>query len=170
VKFYYAVSELDPLHVAHPELLQVWHQANPGGSWTQVQCISDPLHCCVIAPAVPNVNGVWALATPWNAKEKYAEDAAGAPDGFTLGQSAPNPVIVSQISTAAITYSTPFDGPVSIKLYDGYGQELRTLVDGQVMAGNHAVQVNCTGLRSGSYFYQLEAGSVRISRKVLILN
>ncbi|MEI6948751.1 SBBP repeat-containing protein [Paraflavisolibacter sp. H34] len=64
---------------------------------------------------------------------------------------APNPVA----STARIRYELPFDGQVSLKLYDLQGRETATIVEAAATAGVHHLLFDASRLPKGIYHYRL---------------
>ena len=55
-----------------------------------------------------------------------------------------------------IHYSVPFDGVVTIKVYDDLGREVATLLDGEPdEAGEHDLSFAGTKLASGVYYYRV---------------
>jgi len=52
---------------------------------------------------------------------------------------------------------------------DVLGREIETLVNERQNAGNHSVQFNASNLPSGLYFYKMEAGTYRDTKKLLLL-
>jgi pectinesterase len=74
------------------------------------------------------------------------------PTSYALYQNYPNPFNPSTI----ISYDLPKSGMVSLKVYDIYGREIATLVDGVKPAGNHRETFNASGLASGVYFVRLQ--------------
>jgi Cu/Zn superoxide dismutase len=81
-----------------------------------------------------------------------------------LTQNFPNPFA----SETVIAYRTVNDGNVSLKIYDVQGREVARVVDDYQTAGTHAVSFDAERLASGVYFYQLQAGAVTETRKMLI--
>ncbi|MBU1678303.1 MAG: T9SS type A sorting domain-containing protein, partial [Bacteroidetes bacterium] len=69
----------------------------------------------------------------------------------------------------SIMYSVKESGIVSLKLYNSIGQEVATLVNGQMEAGNHTVQFNASTLSSGVYFYKIESGKFSSIKKMILL-
>jgi hypothetical protein len=63
----------------------------------------------------------------------------------------------------------PSASNVTLKLYDGLGREVRTLVDGHRGAGMIVVHVEGGDLLSGQYTAQLVAGSVRRSLMLTVV-
>jgi hypothetical protein len=47
------------------------------------------------------------------------------------------------------------------------GQEIETLVDGEVPAGQHTIRWNANGLASGIYIYRLQAGRFVVAKKMI---
>jgi hypothetical protein len=91
--------------------------------------------------------------------------AIGSPDKFTLSQNYPNPFN----PTTTIIYGVPTSGPVTLKVYDNLGREVRTLVNEPKTAGFYTLTFSAPDLSSGVYFYKLESGSfVTVKRMVLM--
>jgi blue copper oxidase len=84
------------------------------------------------------------------------------PENFTLNQNFPNPFN----PITRITYSLPVDTFVSLKVYNQLGQEMQTLVESNISAGNHEVIFNGRGLSSGVYFYKLKTKEYTETRKM----
>jgi hypothetical protein len=77
----------------------------------------------------------------------------GLPAKFDLSQNYPNPFN----PVTKIDFDLPFDGRVSIIIYDITGREVKTLVNEQRTAGYYTVIMNGAGLSSGMYFYRIVA-------------
>lgn len=72
-----------------------------------------------------------------------------------------------------ISYSIPQSGVASVKVYNLKGQQIRTLVNGEVAAGTHTVVWNGTddkgkAVSSGVYFYRVENAGKVITKKMLL--
>lgn len=93
------------------------------------------------------------------------EDAPDNPLQITLEQNYPNPFN----PTTQITYSIPFDGYVSLSVYNAIGQHVQTLVSDTVPAGQHSVTFNGQALSSGLYFYRIKAGNQVLSRTMALI-
>jgi hypothetical protein len=85
---------------------------------------------------------------------------------FRLNQNYPNPFNPS----TKISWQVPEAGLVTLKVYDVLGREIETIVEGYYDAGNHSTLyiVNST-LPSGVYFYQLKAGDLIQTKKMILL-
>lgn len=79
--------------------------------------------------------------------------AIGKPGNFELSQNYPNP----SNPKSKIDFQMPFDGKVTIKVYDILGQEVKTLVDEFKSADFYTVEFDGSSIASGTYFYRIIA-------------
>ncbi len=93
------------------------------------------------------------------------EQESTLPKTFALGQNFPNPFN----PTTQISYSVPRRSEVSLVVYNILGQRVRILVDDVKEAGEHVVTWDAGEFASGMYFYRLNAGETKISRKMVLL-
>jgi len=84
---------------------------------------------------------------------------------YELNQNYPNPFN----PTTTIRFGLPEAGHAKIVLYDLRGQEVMTLVDTNLPAGYHDVNLNASHLASGVYFYRIKAGHFSSVRKLMLL-
>jgi hypothetical protein len=93
----------------------------------------------------------------------------GTPKKFEISQNYPNPFN----PTTSIDYSIPFDGIVSIKLYDISGKEILTILNENKQAGYYTTRLNAGNLSSGTYFYIINATgngvSLNMTKKMLLI-
>ena len=87
------------------------------------------------------------------------------PTNYSLSQNYPNPFNPS----TSISYHLPVNGFVTLKVYDVLGDEVATLVNGEKHAGEYEIEFDAANLSSGVYFYQLQAGSLVETKKMLLL-
>jgi hypothetical protein len=81
-------------------------------------------------------------------------------------QSWPNPFS----REAELEVRIPSSGPVSLKLFDAFGREVSTLIDGDHQeAGVLSVRIDGTTLESGSYTAQLMTGGARHAIKLVVV-
>ncbi|MCB0729301.1 MAG: T9SS type A sorting domain-containing protein, partial [Ignavibacteriae bacterium] len=74
--------------------------------------------------------------------------------------------------TTKIDYELPYDGKVSIVLYDISGREVVKLVNEVENAGYYSIQFNGANLTSGMYFYRINAegsGQKYVNTKKMVL-
>ena len=93
-----------------------------------------------------------------------------APAELRLGANAPNPF--GGRTSIGFTVSRP--GRAGVNIYDVTGRLVKTLVDEQMAAGEHTVSwdgLDSGGrqMASGAYFYELEVGGQKATRKMLML-
>lgn len=71
-----------------------------------------------------------------------------------LSQNYPNPFF----DRTDISYSLKEPDHVSLSVFDMMGQEIMTLVNEYLQAGDYNITFNATGLPSGIYLYSLHSG------------
>lgn len=87
------------------------------------------------------------------------------PDAFSLSQNYPNPFNPS----TTIEFSLPQREKVKLEVFNILGQRVAMLVDREMNAGKHSVAFNAGDLSSGVYFYRLETGSSKLTKKMSLL-
>jgi len=93
------------------------------------------------------------------------------PEDYDLAQNYPNPFNPS----TTIEFSLPLNKLISLRIYDGLGREVRTLVaPSEYAAGKHAVvwdgkDNNGQAVSTGQYIYRLEFGGFVKSRIMTLL-
>lgn len=142
-------------------------------NWTTVSVNNVPIpsgrHVLTLTfPAAGfNVNRMEFILTTADVKQV----AADLPDRLALEQNYPNPFNPS----TTIKFSIPGglsespDRPVTLRLYDELGREVKTLVEQQLEPGTYEILLDASSLSSGVYFYRLQRGQSSLSRKLLIL-
>jgi len=58
---------------------------------------------------------------------------------------------------------------ITLKVYDVLGNEVATLVDEELPAGEYEVEFEGRGLSSGLYFYKLSAGDFIQTKKMILM-
>ena len=87
------------------------------------------------------------------------------PVQLALKQNYPNPFNPS----TNITFELNNPDRVTLKVYDMLGQEVATLVNGNMSSGEHHVSFNADGLSSGVYLYRLQTSNRSITRTMTLL-
>jgi len=77
----------------------------------------------------------------------------GKPNAFNMSQNYPNP----SNPKSKIDFEIPFNGKVSIKVYDILGKEVLKIIDELKEAGYYSVEFDGTNLASAVYFYRISA-------------
>jgi len=76
-------------------------------------------------------------------------------DKFSLSQNYPNPFN----PVTNIKFALPTNGNVKLNVYNALGQQVQSLLNGNLNTGTYSVQFDGTKLNSGLYFYKLELNS-----------
>lgn len=120
--------------------------------------ISQPFTIDSLTPAISN------LLVTFNTTS-VSDGNNLQPLNFVLYQNYPNPFNPSTV----ITWQSAVNGYQTLKVYDVLGRELVTLVDEYLYAGKYEVVFDASGLASGIYFYELNAGEFREAKKFVLL-
>jgi hypothetical protein len=84
---------------------------------------------------------------------------------FHLRQNYPNPFNAETV----ISFVLPTSGKVSIKVYNLLGEEIVTVMEDYLPAGEREVKFNGEGLTSGIYFYQLKTEGQFSTKKFVLM-
>ncbi len=87
------------------------------------------------------------------------------PSEFNLAQNFPNPFNPS----TQITVSIPVSGDYTLRVYNILGQEVSTLLNDQVSAGNHTFNFDASKLTSGIYFYNFSGNNFSQTKKMILI-
>ncbi|MBA4407982.1 MAG: T9SS type A sorting domain-containing protein [Bacteroidota bacterium] len=82
----------------------------------------------------------------------------------SLGQNFPNPFRIS----TKIRYTITNTGKVVLSIFDVYGKEIANLENIIQSPGTYEFEFNAQNLKSGAYFYRLNAGNYTMTRKLLV--
>ena len=112
----------------------------------------------------------WTTATATPTEDAAAKQVASVPESFELAAAYPNPFNPS----TTIGYALPQAADVRLDIYNVVGQRVRTLVATHQPAGYYAVEWKATDdsghtLSSGVYFYHLQAGAFRATKRMLLM-
>jgi hypothetical protein len=75
---------------------------------------------------------------------------------YSLAQNYPNPFN----PMTKIEFSLVSDSKVTLNIFDVLGQQVTSLINGNLNAGNHNINFGASGLNSGVYFYTIEANGI----------
>jgi subtilisin-like proprotein convertase family protein len=87
------------------------------------------------------------------------------PQGFQLAQNYPNPFNPSTKIAFQITGSHN----TTLRVYDIFGRETATLVNGMVNAGNYETTFDAKAFASGVYYYRLQSGAFVDTKKMILI-
>lgn len=91
--------------------------------------------------------------------------AQSTPKSFALGQNYPNPFNPS----TEISVDVPRTSRVSLRVYNMLGQEVATLVNGQLAGGSYLYRFDARHLASGTYFYSLQTQERTFVKKMMLV-
>ena len=94
-----------------------------------------------------------------------AKNGRSLPQRYELMQNYPNPFN----PTTAISYQLTAVSHVSLEIFDVLGRKITTLVNDLQQPGIHTVRWDGTSFPSGVYFYHMEAGDFRATRKLMLV-
>ncbi len=87
------------------------------------------------------------------------------PAKFGLKQNYPNPFNPA----TTISYEIPRDTHVNIRVYNTAGEQVRELFNGVRSAGTYSVGFDAGRLSSGVYYYSMEAGGFKETKKMVLV-
>jgi hypothetical protein len=102
----------------------------------------------------------WTNATPTAVRQVNE-----APAMFSLAQNYPNPFNPSTM----IRFALPERQAVTLRVYNLLGEEVATIVNGTLAAGEHVAEFSAKGLATGMYLYKLQAGSMTQTKRMLLV-
>ena len=100
--------------------------------------------------------------------------SASGPARFTLGENYPNPFNSKTVIPFKVSMAEGEQVDATLRIFNALGQPVRTVWKGKAEAGESRIQwdgLDEAGrvVPSGTYLYQLDAGSIRMSRKLTVL-
>jgi hypothetical protein len=109
----------------------------------------------------------WANYNPQNTNYTSVEEnyISSVPSDFSLSQNYPNPFNPS----TKIIYSVAKATDVKLYVTNILGQTVEVLVDNFREAGTYEITFNAENLSTGLYIYTLDAGDVKISKKMTLV-
>ncbi len=87
------------------------------------------------------------------------------PLAFGLDQNYPNPFNPS----TSINFTLSETGETSLKVYNMLGQEVASIVNGRLSAGNYSYSFDASQLSSGMYIYQLSAQNMTVTKRMTLI-
>jgi hypothetical protein len=136
--------------------LSIYNGMSPSGQWIlSVTAVAGgdsgylKAWCMVISFTCP-VGGIQTVEIPFT---------------YRLSQNYPNPFN----PTTTIKYGLPKPGNTKLVVYDILGRVVTTLVNEYKTAGTYSVNFDGNNLASGIYFYSLESGNYKETKKMLLI-
>ncbi|MCX6138643.1 MAG: T9SS type A sorting domain-containing protein [Ignavibacteriales bacterium] len=154
----------------------IFLSTNNGTSWTAVNdglprdSYDTTFYIGAIAFTVSGTNlfagtnsGVWRR--PLSEMVSVKHSSTPLPERFGLGQNYPNPFN----PTTSIEYSITQQSQVTVSIFDLLGCEVAVLVNEKKDAGRYSVHWNASAMPSGVYFYTLNAGQFRETKRMSLI-
>jgi hypothetical protein len=86
-------------------------------------------------------------------------------DGFTLGQSYPNPFH----GQTQVTIGIPQESVVRMDIVNQAGEVVESVMNQRMGEGSYTVTIDASNLASGTYYYSLTSGNVRLTRQMVLV-
>jgi hypothetical protein len=140
--------------------------AGSGGTTTEMWTFSPTESGPVTSPvSFPNqVGSASSVAVTITAvTDAVAPEAVS--DGFSLEQNYPNPFN----TTSNIEITLPVGCLVHLAIINVEGQVVQTVLNQHYDAGSFEISLDATGLASGTYYYQMNAGNVTLTRQMVVV-
>ncbi|MEJ5262082.1 MAG: T9SS type A sorting domain-containing protein [Ignavibacterium sp.] len=166
------VGLTDPFNISSPNLVPTsGSPASTGASFSNPRLgsfFTTTSYVGAFDPSGSRWDLPWANYDPQNTNYVLSVEEnqlSSLPTDFTLSQNYPNPFNPS----TKIVYSV--NQPSKVKLYvtNILGQIVEELVNDYRETGTYEINYNAENLTSGLYIYTLEAGNVKLSRKMTLL-
>jgi hypothetical protein len=167
----YADSDLDIGYgiKGRESSLKVFHWNESSNQWEQIGGTVDTIQN-EVSTAITDLGAYAAFTTELLTDVKDNEQGSVIPDRFELKQNYPNPFNAN----TTIKFSLKTSEEVQINIYNVSGQKVRNLLEKKMPAGIH--QVIWDGkddfgkeVSSGVYFYQVQAGDYKETKKMILL-
>jgi photosystem II stability/assembly factor-like uncharacterized protein len=100
-----------------------------------------------------------------NESEIVNVEVNSQPKEYSLSQNYPNPFNPS----TTIEYSIPESGNVKLVVYNSLGEKVSTLVNEHKDPGTYKIIFNAADFPSGIYYYQIKAGNLVETKKMILL-
>jgi len=154
----------------------VFVSEDDGQTWTSMGMIGFGVSSLIVSQSTSNatipVGTIFAGTSDGNL---YMNNTNGVtdigdtkeviPTTFALEQNYPNPFN----PTTIINYSIPVAGNYQLKVYNIIGEEVVTLLNNNVNAGNYSINFDASRLSSGVYLYRLIGNNVNLVKKMVLL-
>ncbi len=138
-----------------------WRSMNagfPAGNVRDIAVTDSLLYACF------GEKGLWCLPLS-NITTVLNSNANKVPRMFVLHQNYPNPFNPN----TTVEYQIPQQSIVTLRIFDILGREVAVLVNEKKEAGRHSVQWDAARFSSGVYFYALQTGQFRETKRMVLM-
>jgi hypothetical protein len=129
---------------------------NPTAAGTFNQTLTFPNQIGSSSSTVVTLSGTTSSAS---VSEKTSQD------GFTLGQSYPNPFH----GQTQVTIGIPQESVVRMDIVNQAGEVVESVMNQRMGEGSYTVTIDASNLASGTYYYSLTSGNVRLTRQMVLV-
>jgi hypothetical protein len=102
----------------------------------------------------------------YGAASSVTAEPGTAPLELALGPSVPNP---SGPEPATVRFTVPRAGRAALRVYDVSGRLVATPLDRVLDPGSYVSRIQTVDLAAGVYFYSLEMGGRKVSRRLVVI-
>lgn len=106
----------------------------------------------------------------FNVNLTVEKNPAGAPENFVLEPNYPNPVTPANNFATTFSFRARAAAPVTIRLFNLLGQQVRLLFRGRAKIGENKIQANLNGLPAGTYFYAIRFGRKTVRGRLILIH
>ena len=155
---------------SHQQFIDIGNTLTGSSGWEQANLVwyveaTDGTYTTRSTPPSPDTSSRRGWHITLNRTTVGVDKLPGTAEAFTLAQNYPNPFNPS----TAIDFSVERAGDVSVKVYTPLGEEIATLVDEYLSAGNYTTSFSGDALPSGVYLYRLQAGGQVYTRQMVLM-
>jgi hypothetical protein len=147
----------------------VYVSSDNGTSWTSLGMSGSGVSAMIVNPNSSDIivgtkeGKLFKIETSSGTTAVAGEETI--PTEYKLEQNYPNPFN----PTTTIQFAIPEAGVYSLKVYNILGEEVASLINGQLNGGIHKVNFDATRYASGMYIYRLNGSKVNISKKMILM-
>jgi len=139
-----------------------WVSVYDNADFSNVSDLASAQAANILASGVANVNCPIVFID----KSTSVENEEGSiPLTYKLDQNYPNPFNPSTQINFAIVKS----GRTTLRIFNILGEQVAELVNEPLQPGNYTVQWNAQDAASGLYFYTLQTGSFKLTKKMMLI-
>ncbi len=143
---------------------EVQYGADSAFSYTWLQAGVYSVRAYVVDTHLGLDSTEWEITVePWG--DVSGNDPAGVPRKFVLYNNYPNPFN----PTTTFEFDLAHGVQVNLNVYDIGGRLVERVVDSYLSAGRYLAEFDASGLTSGVYIYQIQAGDFNAQKKLILL-
>jgi len=161
----YSVYSSVDLNSWSPILEDIWSEE---AEWTEIEFDStDGRYIKLVLKECNQSNkaSIWEFESFGSIFKETQNQEPIVPTTLVLSQNYPNPFNPS----TRISWQSPISSHQTLKVYDVLGNEVATLIDEFMEAGQHEVEFDANNLASGIYIYKIQTNEFSETKKMVLL-